>query len=736
MAPKSALISPRYVKRRYTEELSRDHPKLISAPGELTRSSDAAPPVGPQDQQPSLESATLTRTFTRGRHAGNSPPKDHVISPVAWKIRGYVTMPNTPSVPPSEVDQIDNARMENPSPSELAILSPHAIPTDLTDLHATWNRLPLMEDRNSDYGFEQALKPRRSIADKLSSMVERGWVGGDTCCKDDNEFASHITRSRLHIGEARRDRTSHSWSETSRPMKLPTYSGSLSVSNAELRSESQRSSGQDLPTFVKQKRPLILLNRKSNMRMHRQAKPSSPVDTTPRSNSDPGVHHLKTECANPIGKRRVLTLHHFGRSTSNHSQIQQEASHTVWPHFARPNRHSSEPDPELPKLTPPHEGPIAKPGFEPTALRDEQLHRNPEPRPNWMGSRRSSSNAKESTRNSSRSTSFFKKFPWYMVALVDKQPLVQDLLNEGQGIDGTSKSTRASQQDPTADQVGLSRGISKSRTLAGCEHEVDENTLKTKTLPGQGTMNQQAMNARSSRYTVSGQSSLQLTTSPQDMNERPPFEQIQRALESLQEPHVTNFKTTPEGLLGNSHQVVEDVTEQTQSPTGMGLSGTRLRVRSQPGSMDASFAAAISGESLRSFQARVGEMEEHSSMQPHAPSSADSTRQRADRRLERDSFGSAHVRAGEGFTANSDPCQQLRSEVVTLSPTRLETWTDSLPASVHRSNQDGPVHREVKGRGKGIKKIQVTITFDGAGDLVMEAQLQNENRQEHWRTTI
>lgn len=734
LAPKSALTGPRYAKRRYTEFLSKDHPKLVSASGESTRSSDAAPPFRPQDQQPSLEPATLIRTYTKGRDAGNPPSKlikDHVTSSLAWRNQGYVTMPNTPSGPRSD----DNARIENPSPSELAILSPHAIPTDLIDPHATWNRHPLMEDRNNGYGYEQALKPRRSIADKLSSMVERGWVGGDTFCKDDDEFAFHTTRSRFHIDDARRDRTSDSLSETSRPKKLPSYSRSLSVSTAELRSQSQGSSGQDALPLVKQKEPLILMNRESKKERHRQAKRSPPVDTTPRSSSDSGVHYLKTELANPTGKRRAWTLHHFRRLASDHSQIQQEASPTVWPRFARPNHHSREPDHESPTSTP-HEGPIPKPGCEPTTFGDEQLHQNPESLSKWTGSRRSSSNAKESTRTASRSTSFFKRFPWYKVALVNKQLVVQDLLKEGQGNDETSKSTRAVQQDLTADQVGLSRGVSKSHTLAGCGHEVDENALKTETPPSQGPVNQHAMNARTSHYRVTSQSSLHLTTSPQEMNERQPLEQIQRALEGPQDSHVTSFKTTPEGLLGNPHQVVENVTEQTQSPSGMGLSGTQPRVRPHPGSIDTSFESAISGDSLRSFQARGSELrKEHSSMQPYAPSSADSIRRRADSQLEQDSFGSRTARAGEGFTASPDPCQQLRSKVVNVSPTRRETWTDLLPASVHRRDQDGPVHGEVEGKGKGIKKIQVIITFDGAEDLVIEAQLQNENGQEHWRTT-
>lgn len=648
-----------------------------------------------------------------GRDAGNPPSRlitNDVTSPLAQRNQGYVTMPNTPSSPLSGTDQYNNARVEKSSPSEMVILSPHAIPTDLIDPQATWNRLPQLpqtEDRTNDYVYEQALKPRGSIADRLSSMVERGWEGGDTFCKDDDEFASHTTKSKSHIGDARRHSRSDFLSETSRQKKLPSYSGSLSVSTAELRSESQHSSGQDALRYVKQKAPLISMNQDSKTRRQRQVKRSPAIDATPRSISDSGVRYLKTELANPKGKRRAWTLHHFGQLISNHSQIQQEASPTVWP-----NHRDGKPDHESPESTPPHKGSIPKSGLEPTIHRDEQFHPTSKTRPKLTASRRSSSNAKESTRTSSRSTSFFKKFPWYKMALVNKQPVVQDLLQEGQGNDRTSESTRAAQQDPTANQVGLSRGVSKSHTPAGSGHELDENALKSKTPSNQGPMNQQAMDARTSYHKVSSEASFQLMTSPQEMNERQLLEQSQRALERPVYSQATSFKTTQDRLSGNSHQVVKDVVERTQSSTGTSLSGRQARASPRPGSMSANFELAMSGDILRSLQSQWPVVKEHSGMQAYTSSSADSTKRRADSRPKQGSPGSGAARAEDGFTASPDPSQQLGLKVVNLSPARLETCTDSLPAS--RIDQDGPVHREAKGKGKkGIKKIQITISFDG-----------------------
>ena len=710
---KSALTGPKNVKRLSTEILSKNHPQFIGASEGSTRSSNAASPFRPQEQQWPLEPATLTRSYIMGRDAGNPPSRvitNDVTSPLARRNQGYVTMPNTPSGPLSGTDQYDNPRFENSSPSKTVILSPHAIPTDLIDPQATWNRLPQTGDRTNDYVYEQALRPQGSIADRLSSMVERGWEGGDTFCKDNDESASHTTKSKFHIGDARRHSRSDFFSETSRQKELPSYSGSLSVSTAQLRSESQHSSGQDALRYVKLKEPLILMDRESKKRRQRQAKRSPAIDATPRSSSDSGVHYLRTELANPKGKRRAWTLHHFGQLIRNHSQIQQEAYATTWR-----NHRDSEPDHKSPESTPPHEGSIPKSGLERTIRRDEQFHPTSEARPKLTASRRSSSNAKESTRTSSRSTSIFKKFPWYKVALVNKQPVNQDLLKEGQSNHWTSESSRAAQQDPTANQVGLSRGVSKSHTPAGSGHELDEDALKSKTPSKQGLTNQQAMDARTSYHKVSSEASLQLMTSPQEMNKRQLLEQSQRAPERPQYSQATSFKTTQDRLSGNSHQVAKEVVvERTQSSTGTGLSSTQPRVSPRPGSVNASFESAMSGNILQSLQSQWPGVKEHYGMQAYTSPSVDSTKRRDDSRPEQSSSDSRAAKVEEGFTVSPDPSQQLGLKVVNLSPVRLETCTDSLPASVQRSDQDGSVHREVKGKGKkGIKKIQITISFDG-----------------------
>ena len=730
------------IKRFHKGILSNDHQTVVSASGGLARSSDAAPSFPLQEQQSSLGPITPSRLYIRGRGAENLSQKllfkDTVPSLYAWRKQDHIAAPNKPYGSLSEVDQVDTMPEENSSPSEMAILSPHAIQTDLVESRATWNCLPETSDHKRGYSHKQALKPRGSIAEKLSSMVERGWVGGDTFGKvyNSDEFTAHAMESGVHIRDTSLDSRSESLSETPHVKEVPSYSGSLSVSSAETRSELQHSVGQDVPPHVKQKEPKTFMYRESQKRRQRQAKRSPAINTTQRSSSDFEIRYLKTELATPTGQRRAWTLHHLGRSRSNHSQTQREAPPTTWPTYARDYR-SSEPDHESTKSPPSHEDATPKSGLDLTILRDEQLGQDSAALSKVTVLRRSSSNTKDSTRSASRSTSFFKLFPWYKVALVDKQSVVQDLSKGGCGNDRTSRSTRAAQHDPPCDEIELSGGISNSHTFVEgveCGHEEDKSAPKSKTPPDQGPLSQQAIDAKTPYYKASSEPFGQFMTSPQEMNERQVLEQIRRAPERPQDSRATSLKITEGWLLKNPHQVVEDVIGQAQSQTRTGPSGTQPRDPSRLGSIDASFESPTSGDVLQSLQPQWPVVKELSRMRSYTSSYEDSVKPNVDDRTEQMSSGSGTARPEKESVANPNPSHQLRSKVVNVSPKCTGTRTDSSPASDHKSDQHRPMHREPEGRANGIKKIQVTVTFDGAEELVIEATLKKKDRQEHWRT--
>lgn len=713
------------VKRFHTEILSKDRRNLVSASGRSTTSSCVAPSFQPPEHESRLEATDPRRLYTSGTGAedpSQDPFEDTVPSPQAQKE--HIKARSTPYGPILEVNQADKVPVEKSLPSENAILSPHAIQIDLVEPRATWNCLPQTQDFN-EYSHEQALQPRGSIADGLASMVERGWVGGDTFGQNhsDDEIVSHTM---FHISDTRLDSRSDSLSEMPRSKKVPSYSGSLSVSTAETRSESQHSIGQDTPPRVKQKEPRTFLNRGSQKRRQRQTKCSPSVDITQRSGSDSGVRYLKNELANPTGKRRAWTLHHPGRSTSTHSQTQRQVLPTIGPSHARDHR-SSEQDRHSMKSQPSREGSTPKSGFDLTMLGDEELRQNSAALSKMPGSRRSSSNTKESTRSVSRSASFFKKFPWYKVALIDKRPVVQDVSKGRCGNDRTSRSTRAAQHDPISNQSELPRDFSKPHALVECIQEQDGNAPKIKTPTDQGPIDRKTEDSVTSSYNKTcSQPSLQLMTSPPE---------IQRVPEHSRDLHGPSSTIAEERLPEYSHQVIKDVIGHAQSPTRTSSSGTQPRLSSHSGSIDASFESPTPGDVLQSLQPQWPEEKEHSRMQSYNSSCAHATKLPANSRPKQRSSDSGTARPEQESAAAPNHSHQLRSKVVNMFPKRVGTWTDSMPANVHKSDQNGPARQEVKERGKGIKKIQVTVTFDGAEELVIEATMKRRDEQEElWRT--
>ena len=720
------------VKRFHTRLLSNDHQNLVNAPGRSTGLSDDVFSFQPQEQQSFVGPATPHKSYVRDRGAQVPCPilfKDTVPSSNAQSNQDHVTAPSTPPGPPSELDQVDDVPVRNSLPSEKSILSPHAIQADLIEPQAPLNCLPQAEDHNNDYIHEQAVKPRGSIADKLDSMVEQGWVGGDTFGKvySDDEFASHAIDSNFEIRDTRLDSRSDCLNEIPRLEKVPSYSECLSDSNAEMRSESHHSTGQGSQPHVEQKEPRNFVYHVSQKGRKREVKRSHAMNTPQRSSSDSGAQYLKTEFATQKGKRRAWTLQHLGRSTSDHSHIQPAASPGIWPSYAWDHRRRSM------KLPPSRERSISKSGVDLTMLRDEQPGQDSTTLSKVSGSRRSSVNTKASTQSASRSASFFKKFPWYKVALVDKQPMVYTSSKGGCRNNRTSRAVRAAHDDPTFNQIELSQGGSKPHTLVECGDETDENRQKTKAPLHQVPIDQQAIDAMTSYYKASSQSSLPLMVSPQEMNEREFPEQVVRASKYPEDSHSTCLNIGEDRPPQYPHQVLKDMVEHADSPIRTGRFGMQPTVSLESGSSDARFESSITGDVLQSFQPQGPEVKEHSCLQPYT-SDSKPMNLHADRRLKKGSFGSEIASAEEVSTARFNLSHGPRSDVVNFTPKRLGSGTGSLPASVQRSDQHGPGHREAQGGGKGIKKIQVTVTFDGAEDLLIEATLTKKDGQERWRT--
>ena len=702
-------------KRFHIHILSKDHGNLANAPEGPAICPDLAFPIKPQEQQSFLGRATLRRSYVREEGAGISAQnlfRDTVPSSSAQRSPDQVTAPSTPDGTSSELFQVEDVSAEKSSPFENSILSPHAIRADLVEPRTTWNRLLRTEGHSSDYIHEQALKPRGSIADKLGSMVERGWKTGDTFGEVHSEdgLASHAMESSFPISDARLDSRKNLLGNMTRLQKVPSYSGSFSVSSAETRSESQRSTRQGTPPHVKQKEPKAFVCHGSRKQRNREAKRSHSMSPPQRSSSDAELQYLKTGVTIQKGKRRAWTLHPLGRSKSNHHQNQPQASPTIWQSDTWEDC-SREPD-QGSKRHQSSERSMLKSGLDLTMLKDEQLSQE------INGSRRPSAITKASTRSASTSTSFFKKFPWYKVALVDKQSVAYSLLKGGCDNDRASKAAWAVYRDPNPERIKLSQDVSKSYTPVACRDEEDENIPRTETSLHQGLFEQQAVEAITSSYKPSSQLSLELMTSPEEMNERQAPQKFRRVQERPHYFHATSLKLGEERRGRDTHQAANDVIGHEHGPTRTGRFGTKPRLSPQSGSMDASFESPARGAALQSVQIQGPEVKEHSRVQSNTSSYS----------KEKGSSGSEIARPGQESTTRPSPSYGARSVAVNLTPKPLGSGTGSSPAGVQRGDQPGPVYREPQGGGKGIKKIQVTVTFDGAEDLVIE--LRTTDRQE------
>ena len=716
-APKSLLTraeTPRIgsVKHIRSEILSKDNRSLVGASGGPARSLSHAPSFPPQEQQSSPELATPGTLFFKTRSAGNPSLKlfkNTVPSGFGQRNREHIKVPSAPSGLLSEHDQIGSVPMKVSSLSGEAILSPRAMQIDLVERHATWSPFPQGDEHGNSYFRQQVLNPRASIADKLVSMVEQGWAEGDPFgkCYNDNENVTHALKSESYPHDSRPDGGDDSLSQKLGLRKVLSHTESYSPQTAPQQGEVQDATGRRAPP---RNEPKTFVSRRSQKQTQSQAKRSPAVNTNQRSSSDFGTYHLKSGSVIPTRERRAWTSPVLDHLTSKQRHIQRDVTPTLWSTHIR-NHRSGAQDLESTRSPPSGEGSSSPPGFDLPMLGDEQLRQDSTAVSELKVSRRSSSNAKGSTRSASRTTSFFKRFPWYTVALVDKQPVVQDSSKVGFNNYKASRSTSATQHDPTFGQIELLTGASKPHTLVECRYAENDNAMETGTPKNQGSIGQQAPNALTSYYGSSSQSSIQQTTSPQETNAWRDDEQTNRTPERQQKSHA------------NRGSIAKDRPSSRVR--------TLTKFPSHSGSTVGSLESPVSGHSSQSFQPLWPEVKEDPRMLSYDSLYANPTKLQADGKYKHGSRDSETVKLNSEFTTSRNPSDELRSRMDKSTSKRSAAW---MPANGHRSDQDRLVRRELKGKGNGIKKIQVTVTFDGAEDLLVEAKLKMKDQRDNWTT--
>ncbi|MCJ1272484.1 hypothetical protein MMC21_000270 [Puttea exsequens] len=104
------------------------------------------------------------------------------------------------------------------------IVSPRALPSQMTNPASSSKPLPQIESQGGGAGVNQDLRARTSIADKLGSMVERGWVGLDVFGKaQEDRRASEPLPPSSRLSNERRTRRSRSDGHESHEFLPPLY---------------------------------------------------------------------------------------------------------------------------------------------------------------------------------------------------------------------------------------------------------------------------------------------------------------------------------------------------------------------------------------------------------------------------------------------------------------------------------------------------------------------------------
>lgn len=631
-----------------------------------------------------------------------------------------LSAPNTTSALLTNFDHNEHTPVERMSAtgqqpfSTEGILSPHAIPPNLVEPSSSWGHLAHDTKFEYDGNLQQDIRPRRSIAEKLGSMVERGWVGCDVFGKFyDDRCTPEDVPSQSDVGDLKTNRRSQSLGEESRlaepqshePPVDPTIRYPVD-STVTTEGELCDSVVHIVPHAVEgQLKPLADYDTQQASHI---TTPPNAMDNVLRNSAD-----IEPNCPNTATPRWGWSLHHAGLSKGIHNR-QVQGRDTCATNATR--RRSSDQDLELVNLSPSPEKKASDSGFNPIAAQDDRQSQRSIASSHTSSSRRVSASTNQSVKSASRSTSLFKKWPWYKVVLMNKD---QVLPNSPTREDASSMNEGDTQHGLRLDDATrYPRDASMKHTLTECGHpaEVDEPNAEVASGQRAGLLK----DVNLSQYFSP---SLKLNIWSQGTDEQRLSQQTQKLVNSLHTPGLPagTSETSVETLLEGRPDWPTNPSERSQ--VTMEAGPERIEARAFPTSAlkDANSAS----ESFGNLNAtRYPGKTRASRTESHPSSDAHSVKPQSDARFELQSSAAVPARPELEVTAHIS--QQSRSERIRWSSQYSEKCTSSSSASLQADAIYEPVHREIKARSNGIKKVQVTVTFDGADHLVIEANLQKD----------
>ena len=610
-----------------------------------------------------------------------------------------------PSAPPSPhsgaVAIEDSTTIGRRTPSEDGILSPRAIPASLAEPPKAWRDSSQTGSYDNDNSHNQHLRPRRSIADRLSSMVERGWVGCDVFGKAHNNreaYESIASESTHKERVKRRSRSLEQHQQRTRPLSLERH---RSFSNSRVATNAQKSSIERISDensdnhypLGKYTPPTPVQDAMRGMHVRKRG--------AQRSTSDAELYREENCASSSSERHRMWSLRHFSRL--QRSQSQQFELEPISSGHGSSQGHGKQDRKTINHFLS-SGNPKSEQKQEPQALPDDQQDQGSETTSLTLTSSRASITTTHSARSAARSGSWFKKYR-FLPKLVptDNSLALWDFSNEDPNGGAAIRATGDSQQDsPVQSRVG----------------EADSNTEVSLMEPGT-TDEAETMPQNISPRTTE----LRITASPRGSESSLMSEQMK----SLIEPPTTScplFADDESPLRKQEHyppNQVDYFSEHGEYPLPT-PSPTQSKHCSRSRGTDATLATVVSCKTNGEGVTR------HSPMNSRASTPTAQTKLRLEKSLDLISLVLSHNNTPRRGSPTASP-QQLDSDVIELPVEHLADPTQSSP-QVDEATQTVGKGRRVS--EKKIKKIQVTITLDGAEELVIEAKLQRRAGWEGW----
>ena len=610
---------------------------------------------------------------------------------------------SAPRSPHSDAVAIeDSSTVGRRTPSEDGILSPRAIPASLAEPSKAWRDISQTGSYDQDNSHNQNLRPRRSIADRLGSMVERGWVGCDVFGKahDNREAPETIVGESTHKERVkRRSRSLEQHQRCTRPLVLKRH---RSFCHSRVATNTHKSGLEQISGE----------NSDNNNPLRKYTTPTPVQDVVrrisirkrgaQRSSSDAEIYREENCASSSTGKHRMWSLRQLSRL--QRSQSQQFELEPISPGHGLSQGHGKQDRKTINHFLS-SGNTTREQKEEPQSLPDDQLDQSSETTSLTPTSSRASITTTHSARSATRSGSWFKKYR-FLPKLVpaDNSPALWDFSNEDPSGSAAIKANGDSQQDSPVQST---------------QHDAGDSRISSSLIYVLGEANTKKDTSLVSPHTTE----LRLTASPHGSESSLMSEQIKSLIKPTPTscPLFADAESPVREQERNPPKQVAYFSEHEEYPL-LSPSPTQAKHPSKSRDTDSTLATVISSTS------NAQEVTRHSSMDSKASTPPPSTKLRLEKSLDIISLALSHGNTPRRGSPTASP-HRSGSDVIELP---LEYPADPVQSSPQVDEATQTVGRGGRASEKKIKKIQVTITLDGAEELVIEAKLQRRAGWETW----